>query len=63
LRGRGTETEEAMQTRLKNAAIELEYGNTPGNFDRIFVNANLQDCFEELVAYFRDQFPHLVEHK
>lgn len=61
LRGRGTESEEAIQTRLGNAAKELEYGQQAGNFDRIFVNADLKATFEELATAFKEWFPHLVE--
>jgi guanylate kinase len=61
LRGRNTETEEAIQTRLANAAKELEYGQTTGNFDRIFTNADLKSCFETMVEQFKDWYPHLVE--
>mgnify|MGYP005848098377 CR=1 FL=1 len=61
LRGRGTETEEAIQTRLGNAAKELEYGQQAGNFDRIFVNADLKATFEEMVSAFKEWYPHLVE--
>lgn len=32
-----------------------------GNFDRVFVNANLKECFEEMVAAFKEWYPHLVE--
>jgi guanylate kinase len=61
LRGRNTETEEAIQTRLANAAKELEYGQTTGNFDRIFINADLKSCFETMVEQFKEWYPHLVE--
>ena len=61
LRGRGTESEEAMATRLANAAQELEYGQTTGNFERVFVNADLHECFESMVAQFKEWYPHLVE--
>ena len=61
LRGRGTETEEQMQTRLGNAAKELEYGQAKGNFDRVFVNADLQTCFEEMKKQFQVWYPHLKE--
>lgn len=61
LRGRGTETEEQMQVRLGNAAKELEYGNTPGNFDKVFVNNDLEECFAELVASFEEWYPHLKQ--
>lgn len=61
LRGRGTETEEAIQTRLGNAAKELEYGQQAGNFDRVFVNADLKKCFEDLADCIKEWYPHLVE--
>ena len=61
LRGRKTESEDAIRTRLANAAAELEYGQTSGNFDRVFVNADLIECFEDLVQQFREWYPHLVE--
>jgi guanylate kinase len=61
LRGRGTETEEAIKKRLGNAARELEYGQKAGNFDRIFVNANLKETFEEMVTAFKEWYPELDE--
>ena len=45
LRGRGTETEEAVLKRIKNAKGELEYG-TDKNFDRVFTNDDLDKKFE-----------------
>ena len=61
LRGRGTETEEAIQKRLGNAKKEMDYGHEAGNFDRIFVNADLKSCFEDIVEAFREWYPHLDE--
>ncbi|KAL7580350.1 hypothetical protein ACA910_004379 [Epithemia clementina (nom. ined.)] len=61
LRGRGTETEDQVKTRLGNAAKELEYGQQAGNFDRVFVNADLKQCFEDLVECIKEWYPHLVE--
>ena len=52
---------EAIKTRLGNAAKELEYGRTAGNFDRVFVNADLKNTFEELASAFKEWFPHLNE--
>jgi guanylate kinase len=60
LRARNTETEDAIITRLQNAQKELEYGQTSGNFDRVFVNADLQECFKEMVQQFQEWYPHLV---
>ena len=61
LRGRGTETEDAIKRRLGNASKELEYGQSAGNFDRIFVNADLKATFEEVASCFREWYPHLDE--
>jgi Mg-chelatase subunit ChlI len=38
LRGRGTEKEESIQKRLKQAKVELEYSKVPDVHDRIIVN-------------------------
>ena len=61
LRGRGTETEEAIKKRLGNAQKELDYGNEAGNFDRVFVNADLKETFEDMAKAFREWYPHLDE--
>jgi guanylate kinase len=47
---RGTETAESLNRRLMNAADELDYGLTPGNFDHIIVNNNLDDACKDLRA-------------
>ncbi|GFP87733.1 guanylate kinase 2 [Phtheirospermum japonicum] len=53
LRARGTETEEQIQKRLRNAKAEIEQGNSPGLFDHILVNDSLETCYENLkVIYF-----------
>lgn len=59
LRGRGTETEDAIQTRLGNAQKELDYGNEDGNFDKIFINNDLQSTFNEIAKQFQDWYPNL----
>ncbi|XP_023766468.1 guanylate kinase 2 [Lactuca sativa] len=48
LRARGTETEEQIQKRLRNAKAELEQGKSPGLFDHILVNDDLEACYERL---------------
>ncbi|KAL2480615.1 Guanylate kinase 2 [Abeliophyllum distichum] len=48
LRARGTETEEQIQKRLKTARAELEQRNSPGLFDHILVNDNLDTCYKNL---------------
>ncbi|KAI3801354.1 hypothetical protein L1987_29458 [Smallanthus sonchifolius] len=48
LRARGTETEGQIQKRLRNAKAELEEGNSPGLFDHILVNDDIEACYERL---------------
>ncbi|XP_052174480.1 guanylate kinase 2-like isoform X2 [Diospyros lotus] len=45
---RGTETEEQIQKRLQNARTELEQGQSPGLFDHILINDDLETCYENL---------------
>ena len=39
----------------------MEYGHAAGNFDRIFVNADLKEAFEELASAIKDNYPELDE--
>ncbi|KAG2218492.1 hypothetical protein INT45_011673 [Circinella minor] len=48
LRGRGTETEEAVTARLEASKRELEYGDTQGAYDRIVVNDDLEKAYNSL---------------
>ncbi|MCO5610157.1 hypothetical protein L7F22_064392 [Adiantum nelumboides] len=48
LRGRGTETEEQIQKRLRNARVELEHGKNCLLFDHYVVNDNLEQCYSEI---------------
>jgi guanylate kinase len=61
LRGRGTEKEEDIQTRLGNAATEMEYGQTEGEFDFYVTNDDLQPAFERLVTQMKAFYPKLQE--
>lgn len=45
---RGTETEEQIQKRLRNAKEELELGRSSGIFDHILVNDDLENCYARL---------------
>lgn len=45
---RGTETEEQIQKRLRNAKGEMEQGKSPGLFDHVLVNDDLDACYENL---------------
>ena len=49
LRGRGTESEEQVLMRLKQANAEMDYGKTPGNFDINIVNNDLDQAYAQLV--------------
>ncbi|KAF9963551.1 hypothetical protein BGZ70_007340 [Mortierella alpina] len=51
LRGRGTETEEAIQKRLERARAEWEYGLDPTHFDRVVVNDELDQAYEDLCDF------------
>lgn len=48
LRGRGTEEEDQIQKRLRNAKEELELGRNPLLFNHILVNDNLEICYQSL---------------
>jgi guanylate kinase len=61
LRGRGTEKEEDIQTRLSNAAEEMDYGQTEGEFDLFLTNDDLQSSFEKLTAKIKDFYPSGLE--
>lgn len=47
LRGRGTDKEEAIQERLKQAKHEIEYAKQPGAHDKIIVNDDLETAWRE----------------
>lgn len=48
LRGRGTDGEDAIQKRLKQASNEIEYCKTEGKEDKVVVNDDLDKAFQEL---------------
>jgi len=56
LRGRGTETEEKIQIRLKNALDELEYG-VPSNFDAVVVNNDLDVAIDVVTNLLKEWYP------
>ncbi|CAK9822531.1 Guanylate kinase [Anthophora retusa] len=51
LRARRTETEDALQSRLSAARLEIEYGEKPGNFDIVIVNDNFSEAYEKLKEF------------
>uniref|UniRef100_A0A1B6DS88 guanylate kinase n=2 Tax=Clastoptera arizonana TaxID=38151 RepID=A0A1B6DS88_9HEMI len=48
LRNRGTENEDSLQKRLDTARSEIAYGDTPGNFDLVLKNDNLEKAYSVL---------------
>lgn len=48
LRGRGTDTEDAIQKRLAQAKNEIEYCKTEGKDDKVVINDDLDRAFKEL---------------
>ncbi|KAH7512467.1 hypothetical protein FEM48_Zijuj12G0093800 [Ziziphus jujuba var. spinosa] len=52
LRARGTETEEQILKRLRNAKAEIEQGLSSGIFDHILLNENLEECYASLKVPF-----------
>jgi hypothetical protein len=59
LRGRGTESEQQIQTRLANAAEEMAYGTKDGNFDFVLINDDLEESFHRLLNIIQGWYPHL----
>ncbi|KAK6441069.1 guanylate kinase [Oleoguttula sp. CCFEE 5521] len=54
LRGRGTDKEEAIVGRLKQAEKEIEYSKTEGAHDRIIINDDLEKAWEEFREWVRE---------
>jgi guanylate kinase len=50
LRGRGTDKEEDIQARLKQAKVELEFAKT-GAHDKIVVNDDLEKAYAEVEKF------------
>ena len=63
LRGRNTETEDKIKVRLQNAAGELEYGKTEGNFDAVITNVDIDNSVQEVMTTLKSWYPilNLVE--
>jgi len=61
LRGRGTETEEAILKRLGKAMDEVTYGMAQGNFDEIIVNDDLEVSFEQIRHILERWYPVLTK--
>jgi len=61
LRGRGTEKEEDIQTRLGNAAAEMAYGKQEGEFDFYLTNDELKAASDTLAGVIKGWYPSLQE--
>lgn len=59
LRARGTDSEETIQTRLKNAQIEMDHAKS---FDKIIVNDSLDRAYSELRLFLIHQLQLPVKH-
>ncbi|CAB0034514.1 unnamed protein product [Trichogramma brassicae] len=55
LKKRGTESQESLQRRLASAKTEIEFGETPGNFDLIVENDNVEKAYEKLRNFIMSQ--------
>jgi len=51
LRGRGTETEDKILKRLANAQGELDFADTPGFYEKILVNDDLEKCYQTMLSW------------
>ena len=57
-RSEGT-SEEDLARRLESAVSEIEYGTRAGNFHKVLVNDDLEDCYVELQHMLLEFYPHL----
>jgi len=55
LRGRGTDPEDVIRTRLKNALDELDFGRNHGKYEHMVVNDDFNRALEELVGIMESQ--------
>ncbi|CEP03460.1 guanylate kinase [Plasmodiophora brassicae] len=56
---RGSENDESIALRLKNAKSEMEFGKAAGFFEHHLVNDDLDTAFRELVSVVTSWYPHL----
>ncbi|XP_064646045.1 guanylate kinase-like isoform X2 [Lineus longissimus] len=54
LRGRDTDTEDAVQRRLASAKAELEYSHEKGSYDMVIVNHDVDIAYEQLEGFLKD---------
>ncbi|KAF2085938.1 guanylate kinase [Saccharata proteae CBS 121410] len=51
LRGRATDSEDAIQKRLKQAAVEMEFAKSGGIHDKVVVNDDLEKAYSEVKEF------------
>eukprot|EP00127_Corallochytrium_limacisporum_P002583 Clim_evm19s134 gene=Clim_evmTU19s134 len=61
LRGRGTESEEAVVARLTQAKAEMEYADGAGTYDIQIINDDLDAAYAKLKCYVTKIYPTLKE--
>jgi len=61
LLNRGTETEESLHLRLTAAQNEIEYGETPGNFDIVIVNDKVDEAYAKLKTFLLPDIQELLK--
>ena len=59
LADRGTESIESLARRTENARQEVEYGLSPGIFDYVVVNDDLDDACRQFAAAVKNAYPDL----
>jgi len=62
LKDRGTETEESLKIRVKNAMTEMEYAKSNSFFTHHIVNDQLQTCYQTLREELLTCYPHVREY-
>jgi len=62
LRGRGTESEEVVEKRMKTAQVEIEFcEKNPSYWDHVLVNDDLAKATREILALLRQWYPSLTQ--
>ncbi|KAJ1499007.1 hypothetical protein HMI55_001340 [Coelomomyces lativittatus] len=56
LKSRATDTSDAIQNRLKAAQIEIKFSETPGVYDRVILNQDIEKAYNELKSFLVDTY-------
>jgi len=57
--GAATTSDDDLAKKLENAVTEIEYGTRAGNFHKVLVNDDLEECYVELQHLLLEWYPHL----